>query len=59
MERHLRALVADRGYAASIAMSGRARVLERHTCAHRARELIAVLAQLGVRSGGDQRRIGA
>ncbi|HYE04681.1 MAG TPA: glycosyltransferase [Planctomycetota bacterium] len=62
MKRHLRTLLADRPLAAAIAASGRARVVERHTCAHRARELLAILAGLGVdaAAGATQpTRIGA
>ena len=53
MERHLRDLLADPAYAAGIAASGRARVLDRHTCAHRARELLGMLAELGVDTAAE------
>jgi spore maturation protein CgeB len=45
MESALRAAISDPG----IALRGRETVLARHTCAHRARELVSILAELGVR----------
>ncbi len=42
MTAHLRALLADRDYAAALAAQGLATVLARHTCAHRVDELLAV-----------------
>jgi spore maturation protein CgeB len=45
MERALREALAD----PSFASRGRETVLARHTCAHRVRELLAILAELGVR----------
>jgi spore maturation protein CgeB len=38
----------DRGLAAELARHGRQTILERHTCAHRARELLAIVARIGV-----------
>jgi spore maturation protein CgeB len=45
MERALREALAD----PSFAERGRETVLARHTCAHRVQELLAILAELGVR----------
>jgi spore maturation protein CgeB len=46
MRRHLRAILDEPALARSLAESGRATILARHTCAHRADELLAVLADL-------------
>jgi spore maturation protein CgeB len=46
MHRHLRALRADPAFAASVAARGRARVLARHSCAHRVDELLAICREL-------------
>ena len=43
---HLRRLLADDDYARSLAAHGRATVLARHTCAHRADELLTILDRL-------------
>lgn len=48
MREHLRALLADPGRAQSLAAHGIATIHARHTCAHRVRELFAVLAGLGL-----------
>ncbi len=48
MRRHLRALLGDPDAAAALAERGRATVLARHTCAHRAAELLAVARELGL-----------
>ncbi|WP_437672471.1 CgeB family protein [Sorangium sp. So ce131] len=48
MKRHLRALLADPAMAAEMAERGRKTVLARHTCAHRAEELLHIAADLGV-----------
>jgi spore maturation protein CgeB len=50
MRAHLRALLNDHDYARSIAQQGRRTVCARHTCAHRVRELLHILRQLGVRT---------
>src|SRR5437763_1484158 len=42
MRRWLRVLVADEGQAAALAEHGRRTILARHTCAHRAAELLAI-----------------
>src|SRR5215203_147342 len=42
MKRHLRDLLADPEMAAEIARSGRETILDRHTCAHRVDELMAI-----------------
>ena len=49
MREALRSILADPSFAAGIVASGRARILERHTCGHRADELLALL-------GADVRR---
>jgi spore maturation protein CgeB len=46
MESHLRALQADAGLRAALAASGLAAIRARHTCAHRAAELLAITARL-------------
>jgi len=46
MQSHLRALLLDEGLSEEIATSGLQRVLERHTCAHRVAELIAIYEEL-------------
>jgi spore maturation protein CgeB len=48
MRHHLRAVLDDPARAAELAARGRATVLARHTCAHRAAELVAVARELGV-----------
>ena len=50
MKRHLRAVLDDPGLAARLAAHGRETILARHTCGHRAEELLGVLTGLG--SGG-------
>jgi spore maturation protein CgeB len=51
MEAHLRALLHDPAMAAEMASHGLRTILARHTCAHRADELLEILAAIG--SGGD------
>jgi spore maturation protein CgeB len=46
MTAHLRALAADPDLRAALTRSGLARIAQRHTCAHRAEELLAVYARL-------------
>jgi spore maturation protein CgeB len=46
MRDKLRALAADAGLRAALAASGLQRIRERHTCAHRADELLAIAASL-------------
>jgi spore maturation protein CgeB len=46
MRAHLRAILADRELALSLAERGRRTILERHTCAHRVDELLAILREL-------------
>jgi len=43
-----RDLLADPGFAREIGDNGRKRVLERHTCAHRVDQLIAIAGELGL-----------
>jgi spore maturation protein CgeB len=47
MARHMRAVRDDPDVRASLIASGLATVRARHTCAHRADELLAVLDKLG------------
>lgn len=47
MRAHLTALAAEPDLRESLAANGRRTILERHTCAHRADELLAILATLG------------
>lgn len=47
MRRHLTFLLSDRAAATKIAATGRAGILARHTCAHRADELLAIHDRLG------------
>lgn len=47
MEAHMKMLLADRELAAAFAENGRKRILERHTCAHRVRELLRIARALG------------
>lgn len=55
MRAHLRALLHEPGLAAGIAARGRARILERHTCAHRVDELLGIMNSL--RETPDTRRL--
>ena len=48
MQRRLRALLADRDFAAEIAAHGRSTVLARHTCGHRVDELMRIAGELGI-----------
>lgn len=48
MKRHLSALMEDRGMARELALHGRQTILARHTCAHRADELLDVCHELGI-----------
>jgi spore maturation protein CgeB len=47
MTRHLRAVRDDAGLRAALVASGLARIRDRHTCDHRAAELVAIAARLG------------
>jgi spore maturation protein CgeB len=51
MRRHLRAIVADDDLAGELAANGRRTILQRHTCAHRVDELLAIATELGVHDG--------
>jgi spore maturation protein CgeB len=48
MKRHLRDLLNDPALAAEVARSGRKTILDRHTCAHRVDELLAIGRELGL-----------
>jgi spore maturation protein CgeB len=50
MDRQLKRLLQEPEQAAALAAHGRQTVLERHTCAHRARELLQIAATLGART---------
>lgn len=54
MTAHLRALVNEPDRAAALAAQGLARIRERHTCAHRVDELIAILAKIDGADLGPQ-----
>ena len=47
MRHHLAALRADPEFAAALGAQGRATVIERHSCAHRVDELLAICHTLG------------
>jgi spore maturation protein CgeB len=59
MQRALRRLRAEPDYALSLASSGLRTIRERHTCAHRARELLSICAELGVGSSRNGMRASA
>jgi spore maturation protein CgeB len=46
MTAHLRAVVNDPGRRAALVRSGLETILERHTCAHRAAELLAIVNEI-------------
>jgi spore maturation protein CgeB len=48
MKQHLRTLLSDPEYAGQLAECGRRTVVQRHTCAHRTSELLAIAAELGI-----------
>jgi spore maturation protein CgeB len=48
MRTHLRSVLEDHALARSLAQHGRRTILERHTCAHRVDELLAIAGQLGL-----------
>lgn len=50
METALGQLLRDPGLRAHVAAQGRATILERHTCAHRAEQLLSICAGLGVKA---------
>lgn len=55
MVRHLTSLKADPGLRADLVASGLARILERHTCGHRADELLAIHRRLAEQSAPGDR----
>jgi spore maturation protein CgeB len=59
MKRHLRDLLADSGLAAEVAAAGRETILDRHTCAHRVDELLAIDRQLRLASQPAGASLGA
>ena len=46
MRRHLRAVLSDAALRESLIATGLAAIHSRHTCAHRARELLAIRAEI-------------
>jgi len=52
MERHLAAVLADRDLAASLRETGLSAIAERHTCDHRAAELLAIHEAIAAPQGG-------
>jgi spore maturation protein CgeB len=50
MTRHLRALKHDPGLRAALAARGLETIRARHTCAHRADQLLGILRRLGARA---------
>jgi spore maturation protein CgeB len=46
MERHLRAILAEPSLARELAARGRETILSRHTCAHRAAELLGIIGDI-------------
>ncbi len=60
MRGHLRAVLDDAALRHALSSSGRETILARHTCAHRADELLRICAELGIRfESGDDRRASA
>ena len=47
MKNHLRAILNDRPFAEQLAAHGLATIKERHTCAHRVKQLLQILVSLG------------
>ena len=50
MKENIKMLLNDREYASKLALHGRRTVLERHTCGHRANQLIGICKELGIGS---------
>lgn len=50
----LRMLLADEALARRVGESGRRRILERHSCAHRVDELLAIAEELGITTAGPR-----
>jgi spore maturation protein CgeB len=59
MRQTLARLLVDPDLAAAVAASGRQRVLERHTCAHRVDELLAILGDIRVPPAAAAAAVGA
>lgn len=53
MEQHLREVLTDRALACSLAQHGLQTIRDRHTCAHRVDELLAIVSSLGARAGDE------
>ena len=53
MRRQLRRVLDDDALAGELAAHGRRTILARHTCAHRADELLAIASELGVAAAAD------
>jgi len=56
MKAHLRAVLSDAALARSLAAHGRQTILRRHTCAHRADQLMAICRELGLDTEAGARR---
>jgi spore maturation protein CgeB len=54
MRRHLRRLLAEPDYAEALAEHGRRTILRRHTCGHRAEQLLAICRELGLVTGPEE-----
>jgi spore maturation protein CgeB len=57
MRRLMRDLVEDAGLGAELAAHGRATILARHTCGHRADELLAIHSELAAGTAGSRREV--
>jgi spore maturation protein CgeB len=53
----LRRVLDDHELARDLAQSGRRTILERHTCAHRVDELLAIVADLGLQTVSEERLV--
>ncbi|NLF29533.1 MAG: glycosyltransferase [Planctomycetes bacterium] len=54
MKAHLRAVLSDAALARSLAEHGRRTILGRHTCGHRAGQLMEICGELGLRAGSQR-----
>lgn len=59
MARHLRTVLKDNDLALAMSSSGRRAILSRHTCGHRADELMGICRELGIRTAGPPRTEGS
>jgi spore maturation protein CgeB len=56
---HLRAILSDPEYAAALAASGLETIRARHTCAHRAAQLMDIIGEAGFRAGPSEQVVTA